>query len=101
MNRRLLAMVCVLVAVTRSAGDAIVVTRAMQASTVAEVFITEGEVRVTLEIGVTDVEAFGNLLPDALHGEIGLGDEPLAERLPRFFAADLVIRADGGAPIAG
>ncbi len=101
MNRRLLAMVCVLVAVTRSAGDAIVVTRAMQASTVAEVFITEGDVRVTLEIGVTDVEAFGNLLPDALHGEIGLGDEPLAERLPRFFAADLVIRADGGDPIAG
>ena len=73
----------------------------MQASTVAEIFIAEGAVRVTLEIGGADVEAFGNLLPDELYGEIGLGDEPLADRLPRFFAADLVIRADGGDPIAG
>lgn len=64
MNWRRLALVCVLVVATRSAGDAIVVTRAMQTSTVA------------------DVEVFGNLLPDPLHGEIGLDNEPLAERLP-------------------
>jgi hypothetical protein len=39
-------------------GDAIVVTRAMTATTIAEVFIDEDSTRVEFEIGLADLAAF-------------------------------------------
>ena len=44
-------------------ADAIVVTRAMKASTIAEIFIEEHTIRVELEIGIIDVPAFHNIMP--------------------------------------
>ncbi|MHC4972251.1 MAG: hypothetical protein ACYTG3_07960 [Planctomycetota bacterium] len=78
-----------------AAADAIVVTKAMTASTIAEVFVTDGSVRVELEIGVPDLKGFRNLLPDALYEKLGYEAEPLAQRLPRFFEQDWVVKADG------
>jgi len=77
------------------------VTQAMLASTVAEVFVDDATVRVELEIGVGDLAAFGNLMPDALFVRLGNEPEPLADRIPRFFAEDLVLHADGGPPLSG
>ena len=74
--------------------DAVVITRAMTASTIAEVFVEEDQVRVEIEIGVADLRAFGNLLPDEIRERMGLAAEPLQERLPRFFTEDWTIRVD-------
>ncbi len=78
-----------------AAGDAIVRTQAMFATTVAEIFVEEGRVRVELEIGLRDLEALGDLLPDELHAKLGREPEPHAARLARFFREGLVLQSDG------
>jgi hypothetical protein len=81
--------------------DAIVITMAMRASTIAEIFVEADSVTVDLEVGVGDLPAFGNLLPDALYERFGNEPEPLIERIPRFFQEDLTLRPEGGPPIPG
>ncbi|MHC4550217.1 MAG: hypothetical protein ACYTEZ_15715 [Planctomycetota bacterium] len=83
-----------------AAADAVIVTKAMTASTIAEVFVTEHAVRVELEIGVADFRGFCSLLPDELHERLGYPREPWAGRLQRFLDQDWVVRADGK-PLAG
>jgi hypothetical protein len=61
--------------------DAIMVTKAMTATTIAEVFVEEGSVRVELEIGVPDLETFRDLLPDPIYERLGHEPLPLEERL--------------------
>jgi hypothetical protein len=82
-------------------ADAIMVTKAMSASTIAELFIENDHVKVDLEVGLADLEAFRNLLPDEVLRKIDKEVSPLTERLPRFFSEDLTIRPDDGPPIAG
>ncbi len=84
---------------SRVAADAIVRTQAMRASTIAEYFVSADEVRVELEIGLGDIEAFANLLPDELYERLGREPMPLATRLQRFAAHDLVIVADQRPPL--
>jgi len=87
---RALALLCAV-----AAADALVVTRAMKATTIAEIFVEPGRVRVDLEIGADDLKAFGRLLPDELRTRIGLDNKvPLADRLEAFFREDFVIAAD-------
>ena len=87
--------------VAPSWADALVITRAMKAPTVMEVFIEKQRVRVELEIGFEDLEAFANLLPDELMKILKLDGASLSERLPHFFLEDLTIRLDGGKPLPG
>ncbi len=105
-HRGLGALVCVSSAIALAGNsdalaDAIVVSRAMTASTIAEVFIEEDSIRVELEISVQDLEAFRNLLPDKLCERLGYEAEPWEQRIVRFFAEDWVIRADEGDPLVG
>ena len=44
-------------------ADALMVSSAMKSSTIAEVFIEQEAVRVELEIGMGDIPAFKNILP--------------------------------------
>ena len=97
----LVATVCCLLPIRFARGDAIIITKAMTASTVVEISIEESKILVEMEIGVPDLPAFQNLLPDELRRRIGLEAEPLGERLVRFFSEDFVIRADGGPPLPG
>jgi hypothetical protein len=90
-----------LLAPARARPDALVWTQAMFATTIAEYFIEEGRVLVELEIGLGDLEAFGNLLPEEIYQKLGHPPTPLPERLGRFFAQDLAIVADDGPPLAG
>jgi hypothetical protein len=76
-------------------ADAIVRSQAMFADTIAEFFVDENGVRVELEIGMEDIAAFRNLLPDAIYQGMKYEPRPFAERLVDFFARDLVIAADG------
>ena len=84
-----------------SFSDAIIITKAMTASTIAEVFVEEGRILVEIEIGGQDLEGFRNLMPDAVYQRMGHDPVPWPERLSEFFQQDLVIRADGGPPLAG
>ncbi len=87
--------------VARARGDALVVTKAMQATTVAEIHVTASSVRVELEIGVADLKAFADLLPDEIHAALNVGKAPLPERLSRFFRDGLVVRDEAGASLVG
>ena len=82
---------------TRASGDALVVTQAMKATTISEVFVDADAVRMELEIGVPDFRAFARLLPEELLAKVVKDPKPFEERLPAFFAEDLVVEADGTA----
>jgi len=82
-------------------GDAIVRTQAMRAGTIAEFFIEEDRIRVELEIGLADLAAFRNLLPDEIYEGMGNLPHPLRERMPRFFRDDLEIIAGDGETLEG
>ncbi len=73
----------------------------MLASTIAEYYVRDGQVTVELEIGLSDLEGFRNLLPDELYEKLGRAPRPLAERLPAFFREDFVIFAEDGEPLPG
>jgi len=48
-------------------ADALIRPQAMFANSIAEIFVEESNVRVELEIGMGDIVAFRNLLPDAIY----------------------------------
>ena len=77
-------------------GDAIVTTKAMSATTVAEVFIENDRVRMELEIGAGDIGAFRNLLPPKIYERFQFNESmPPGERLGKFFDNGMVLFADG------
>ncbi len=73
----------------------------MLASTIAEFFIEEHQIRVELEIGGADLAAFRNLMPDGIYEHVAQSPRPLAERLVEFFARDLAILGPLGEPLSG
>jgi hypothetical protein len=81
--------------------DALVITRAMLASTIAEIWIEQDSVVVEFEIGPDDIRAFRNLLPDELFQRLGYAPEPWIDRLLKFVGEDFTVRADDGRPTAG
>lgn len=85
----------------RVGADAIVWSQAMLAPTIAEIFVEDDRVRVELEIGEADLDAFRNLLPDELYEQLGHPATPWSDRLERFFANDFVIVGDDGPPLVG
>ena len=86
---------------TLANADAVVVTRAMSATTIAEFFVELDVVTLELEIGADDVEAFALLLPDDAWVELGRAPRPHRERLAEFLARGMPIVPDGGGPLAG
>jgi len=92
--KTLLLAILLLIAPVLAGADAIMVTRAMKATTIAEIFVTRDSIRVELEIGVGDLKGFRNIMPDPLYERLGYDPEPLSVRLQRFLAQDWVIHAD-------
>ena len=86
-------------------ADFVMTTKAAKSSTIAEFFVEEGSIRVELEIGLGDAIAFRNLLPDELYDRLSerLGFDAIAaaDRVPRFFREDLVLRSGDRPPIRG
>jgi hypothetical protein len=99
---RLLALVGILAIVCAGElrADAIVRTQAMFATTIAEYFVEPDRVRLELEIGIGDIPAFRNLLPDELYEKLGHEPRPLAERFEEFWQRNLVIYTDDSQPLA-
>jgi hypothetical protein len=86
---------------TIAAADALIVTKAMNASTIAEIFVEPSTVRIELEIGVRNLEAFRNLMPDPIYEKLGHQPRPFDERLEEFLHAGLVLRTERGQQLAG
>ena len=82
-------------------ADAIVRTQAMFATTIAEIFVEPDRVRVELEIGLADIEAFENLLPDEIFARLRGKTVPLPQRLEQFFSEDLTFETDGERRLQG
>jgi len=99
--RTVLVLTVCLLAVTATWSDAIMQTRAMSASTIVEYFIDDDGVRVEMEIGLEDLQAFGNLMPDEIWERLGNAPRPLGERLGLFFSQDFIVVPDDGDPIFG
>jgi len=78
-----------------ASADAIMVTRAMKATTIAEVYIDADSIRVELAVGIPDLQGFRNILPNGLYERLGFDPVPIEERLPLFLREDWVIKADG------
>jgi hypothetical protein len=105
MRKSLALAICLIASIAGSTAtaraDAIVRSQAMLASTIAEFFITEDGVAVELEIGLEDIAAFANLLPDEIYEKFAGPPLSSRERLERFFRRDFTIEADGGPPLEG
>ncbi|MEE8459602.1 MAG: hypothetical protein V3S08_07000, partial [Phycisphaerales bacterium] len=71
-KRTSIACLVVLAGCSSAMADAVVVVRAMTASTVMEAFLDESMLRVEIEMSIADVPAFVNLLPDEIYDELGL-----------------------------
>ena len=100
-RRALLVGLIALLVPLRAGADAVIRSQAMFASTIAEYFIEAGRIRVELEVGLGDLPAFANLLPDEIYEKLGNPPRPLAERLPEFFRRDLAIVDERGLPLPG
>ncbi len=96
-----LALLIVVIAPRALHPDALVITRAMLASTIAEIWVEQDSVVVEFEIGPGDIKAFRNLLPDELFARLGYAPEPWIDRLLEFAAEDFTVRADDGSPSPG
>jgi hypothetical protein len=94
-KRTLIACLVVLAGRSWAMADAVVVVRAMTASTVMEAFLDESMLRVEIEMSIADVTAFVNLLPDEIYDQLDMPPTTAAQRLSRFVTEDLVFRADG------
>lgn len=93
-GRWLAALALGCLALGEARGDALMRTEAMSAPTIAEIEVRDDRIRVELEIGITDLRAFANVLPDELHRRLFEETPPLAERFPRFVREDWVVTAD-------
>jgi hypothetical protein len=63
----------------------------MSATTIAQYYVEEEGVRIDLEIGLADIEAYKNLLPQKIYQQMGFGNSPWNERLQHFFERELSI----------
>lgn len=70
------------------------VTKAMSASTIAEVSVNDQSVSLQLEIGIRDLAAFADILPDEVYEKLTGNREPLKTRQVRFYESGLVLKAD-------
>lgn len=85
----------------KAQADAVIMTRAMKASTIVELFVEEGQLRMELEIGANDLKKFHHLLPDEMLHKLSIKAPDFEERLPQFFSHGLTIQANSGETLKG
>jgi hypothetical protein len=82
-------------------ADAIVVNQAMRAETIAQYYVEADGVILELEMGLSELHTFRNLLPDEVYSQITGEQRPLLERLEQFFEQDFPVAAEDGEPLVG
>ncbi|MEP1471923.1 MAG: hypothetical protein ABJK20_09060 [Halieaceae bacterium] len=94
LTRFLSLLFCMLFA-SLALADALMINRSVEASSLAQYYIDERGVQVDLEIGLSSLEDFRNLMPDTIYRELGYDAAPLEQRLRTFFSKDLGILVEG------
>jgi hypothetical protein len=92
--RSIIISILMIICVGLCRADALIITQAMKASTIAEYYIEDDGIRLELEVGAVDLKAFADLLPDQLYEKLGFKPKPLAERLNIFLGEQMTITAD-------
>ena len=87
----LVVVIAALVLPSAVRGDALIVTQAMKASTILEVYIEKDTITAALEIGVEDLRTFRNLLPQPIYERFGFPPQPFASRIEQFSREGLVL----------
>ncbi|MHC4757525.1 MAG: hypothetical protein ACYTE8_02605 [Planctomycetota bacterium] len=87
------SLLLVFIGVEACLADAVIVVKAMTADTITEIYVEQDRVRVELEVGMNDIQAFKNLLPDELYEKMGNKPLALKERLKKFVEEDFIIMA--------
>jgi hypothetical protein len=82
-------------------ADALVVTRAMLAGTVMEVFVEPDSIVVEVEIGSSGATTFRDILPDEIYESLGFPAEAWRDRLLRFPVEGLVFTEGDDRPLPG
>jgi len=96
----LIPLLIILLAPISVHADAIVVPQAMFASTIVEYFVEDDHVKVELEIGMQDLQAFRNILPHSIYARLGNPSAAVEDRLELFFGRDFAIY-DGNTALKG
>ncbi len=96
----LIPLLIILLAPISAHADAVIVPQAMFASTIVEYFVEDDHVRVELEIGMQDLQALRNLLPESIYARLGNPAVAVEDRLDLFFGRDLAIY-DGNTALKG
>jgi len=78
-----------------SFADAFVMSSAMNASTIAEVYVEDDKIKVEFEIGGKDILVFKNILPNPIFQKLTSQNISLEERLAEFSHKDFIVQADG------
>lgn len=89
------AVLATIVTAATCHADALVVTKAMSATTIAEIHVESSSVRLQLEIGAADLDVFTGVLPDELFQRVTGRSEPFASRLKEFQQSGFTLTADG------
>ncbi len=84
----------------QAGADALIISRAIESSTIAQYYVDEKGVRVDLEIGLNSLKSFRNLMPDALYERLAYEKKPILQRLQTFFGRDMAVLVEGR-PLAG
>ena len=75
-------------------ADFITLIKADQCTNIVEMFIQEGSVRITFELGEPDYKWFKNIIPVEYY-EDGFTEQNRAASFHNFFTKDFIVNADG------
>jgi hypothetical protein len=75
-------------------ADFISLIKADQCTNIVEMFINDGSIRITIEIGENDFKWFKNVVPEEYYPE-GFSVSKKEERFKAFFTRDFLVIADG------
>jgi len=75
-------------------ADFITLIKADQCTNIVEMFINDGSIRITFELGETDYKWFKNIIPIKYY-EDGFSEIEKANSFHTFFTKDFIVNADG------
>jgi len=90
----LAALIISLLFIIHLKADFISLIKADQCTNIVEMFINDGSIRITFEIGENDFEWFKNVIPEEYYPE-GFSESNKGERFREFFTKNFLVIADG------
>ena len=86
----LAALIISLLFINHLKADFISLIKADQCTNIVEMFINDGSIRITFEIGENDFRWFKNVIPEKYYPE-GFSESNKGERFNKFFTKDFLV----------